>query len=232
MSDIWTYDPQKSGTSTTRNNIIAVIWDMDGVLVDTGGFHYQIWKEVLAGYAVDLTPERFRSAFGMNNDGLLRLLLGNQFDPELAASISKQKEAQLRRSIRGQIQAFPGVRPLLEALRMQGIPQALASSAPLANIKAVLAELALENSFQAVVSAEHMSGKPDPAVFLEAARLLGVESERCVVIEDALPGVQAAKSAGMLCLAVATTNPPEALTAADRVVKSLEEIGIEDLFAL
>jgi beta-phosphoglucomutase len=211
---------------------LAVIWDMDGVLVDTGNFHFQVWRDVLARYDVPFDEEHFRRTFGMNNYEFLQTMLGERFQPETAAEISGLKETRLRRKIRGNLKPFPGVRTLLEALNSRGIPQALASSAPLANIKAILAELALEKYFQVIVSAEHMPGKPDPAVFLEAARRINVSPERCVVIEDALTGVQAAHGAGMRCLAVATTNPPEALTNAHQVVRSLEQVNINDLLTL
>ena len=148
----------------------------------------------------------------MNNDGFLHLFLEDRYTEELATQISNQKEQQLRRTIRGLIKPMPGALSLLDALSLMGTPQALASSAPLANIKAILAEMAIENSFQAAISAEDMPGKPDPAVFLEAARILDMAPDQCIVIEDALPGVQAAKSAGMRCLAVTTTNTVEALS--------------------
>lgn len=227
------YPFQASSTVQPGNHrSLAVIWDMDGVLVDTGEFHYQVWKEVLAGYDIRLKKASFRQTFGMNNDGLLRYYLKDRYNPELAKQISQQKESQLRRIIRGQIKPFPGALELLNSLSQKGTPQALASSAPLANIKAILAELALEDSFQVTLSAEFMPGKPDPAVFLEAALQLDVPPERCIVIEDALPGVQAAKRAGMRCLAVATTNAPKALSAADRVIDSLELIQPDDLLRL
>jgi beta-phosphoglucomutase family hydrolase len=216
----------------TPESSLAVIWDMDGVLVDTGEFHFQVWQEILGRYDVPFDRERFRQTFGMNNLEFLQLILGERFNPQVAAEISISKEAQLRRKIRGRLQPFSGVMSLLKELHTMQIPQALASSAPLANIKAILVEIALEKFFQETVSAEHMPGKPDPAVFLEASRRLNVPPERCLVIEDALPGVQAALNAGMRCLAVATTNPSEALSAADLVVESLEQIDITDLINL
>ena len=214
------------------DNSFGVIWDMDGVLVDTGPFHFQVWKDVLAGYDITLSPEYFRKTFGMNNDGFLRLILGERFNQEFAEKISKEKEAKLRWTIRGHIKPFPGVIQLLEELKIRSIPQALASSAPLANIKAVLVEMALEKSFQATVSAEYMPGKPDPAVFLEASRLLELAPDDCVVIEDSISGVQAALNAGMRCLAVANTNSIDQLTVANKFVTSLTEVTYTDLLNL
>ena len=112
----------------------------------------------------------------------------------------------------------------LGRLQDAGVRQAVASSAPPANIDQLIDGLALRPYFQAVVSTWGMAGKPDPGVFLEAARQVGVPPTRCLVVEDAIAGVTAAKRAGMACLAVTTTNTRAALAEADRVVDSLEEL--------
>ena len=101
---------------------------------------------------------------------------------------------------------------------------AIASSAPDANIQALVKELGLQDYFAAILSGSEMPGKPDPAVFLAAARRLEFPPERCVVVEDSIAGVKAARRAGMKCIAVTTTNPGEALQAADRVVHSLADL--------
>jgi len=102
----------------------------------------------------------------------------------------------------------------------------------MANILAVINELKLASYFDTLVSASAMSGKPDPAVFLESARRIGVEPANCVVIEDAIPGVQAAKSAGMKCIAVLTTNPAAALSAADVIAERLDLLPVKTVCQL
>jgi HAD superfamily hydrolase (TIGR01509 family) len=134
--------------------------------------------------------------------------------------------------IRGRVQVLPRVRSLLEALNGANYPQAIASSAPQANIDAIIAELKLDSYFQAVISAEAMPSKPDPAVFLTAAKKLGVLAEKCVVIEDAIAGVKAARRGGMKCVAVTTTNRAQDLAAADLVVNRLDRLKVADLLAL
>jgi beta-phosphoglucomutase-like phosphatase (HAD superfamily) len=104
----------------------------------------------------------------------------------------------------------------------------VASSAPLENIEATVDELNIRQYFSALISAYSMPGKPDPSVFLEAARQLGVESKQCIVVEDAVAGVTAAKNAGMKCIAVSTTHPKLSLSAADIVVDNLEELTMDD----
>ena len=108
--------------------------------------------------------------------------------------------------------------------------QALASSALQANIGVTVDELNIRQYFSALVSAHSMPGKPDPRAFLEAARQLGVAPSQCVVVEDAVAGVAAAKNAGMKCIAVSATHPRLSLSAADIIADSLEELSLGDFY--
>lgn len=210
----------------------AVIWDMDGVLVDTGEFHYQSWVDTLPEYGIDFSREDFRTTFGMNNEGILRLFLGERFTKDLYMEISEQKEVNFRKAIRGKVQLLPGVLPLLKALRSANILQAVGSSAPPKNIDAIVRELKLAPFFQTLVSAVGMPSKPDPTVFLTAAEKLKIPPGDCLVMEDAIPGVEAARRAGMVCVAVTTTNAATDLQLADLVVERLDSLKVPDLKAL
>ena len=212
--------------------IFAAIWDMDGVLVDTSRFHYLSWVQALAPENIDLTFEQFVATFGMNNASILRLWMGAEAPQERIERVGDLKEEIFRRLIVGQQLTLPGVHALLEALRRAGFRQAVASSAPQANIDILLASSNLLPFFDAVVSAWDMPGKPNPAVYLEAATRLGVPPARCVVVEDATAGVEGAGRAGMRCLAVTNTNPRELLSAASLVVDSLEEVSPETFLQL
>lgn len=202
----------------------GVIWDMDGVLVDTGEFHFQAWLQALPEFGIPFTRQLFRDTFGMNNAGILEVLLGEPPAPEILAEISERKEQLFRRAVRGRVQPLPGVLVWLERLKAAGMQQAIASSAPPANIDALVGELGLHDYFDAIISGFDLPGKPDPAVFLKAARRIGVPPERCVVVEDAVAGVEAARRAGMKCVAVTTTNPAYTLEAADVVVERLDAL--------
>ena len=202
----------------------GVIWDMDGVLVDTGELHYQTWNEILPSYGIPFSRQRFRLTFGMNNQGFLEYMAGKKLDPGFVREIANRKESRFRELINGSIQPLPGVVDWLTRLRSQGVRQAVASSAPQANVDVLLAVLKISDFFQAAISASEMPGKPDPAVFLQAARLIGLSPASCVVVEDAIPGVQAARRAGMACIAVTTTNSPDALANANVVVDRLNEL--------
>jgi HAD superfamily hydrolase (TIGR01509 family) len=202
----------------------AVLWDLDGILADTGPFHFQSWTEVLSGAGWPFSDDLFQRTFGMNNYGVLSTVMGRPPTPAELEEIAEVKEARFRALIMGRAQPLPGVRVWLARLGAQGARQAVASSAPPANIDALVDALELRGYFQALVSAADLPSKPDPAVFLEAARRLSVPPGRCVVVEDAVAGVEAARSAGMRCVAVTNTNPASALAAADVVVESLEAL--------
>jgi beta-phosphoglucomutase len=204
----------------------AVLWDLDGVLVDTAEFHFQAWRALLEPLGVELSKEDFRRTFGLRNDTILRDLLGDLPREEIAR-LSERKEALFRKRARGRITALPGALDLLHRLRRRGKKMAMVSSTPRENIELIVDELGLEGFFGAIVAAEDTQrGKPDPEGFLLAAQRLEVEPRQCLVLEDATGGVEAARRAGMRCIAVATTRPREALAEADLVVDSLTEAAV------
>jgi len=202
----------------------GVIWDMDGVLVDTGEAHYQSWLEILSVNGIAFSRDFFQDTFGMNNTGILSKLLGENHTSELLAEISTRKEEKFRRRVQGCVQPLPGVLAWLSALKSARFRMGLASSAPPANIDALVDELEMRQYFDVLVSGVDMPGKPEPSLFLEVARCIGVPPDRCIVVEDAIAGVEAAKRAGMACIAVTTTNSANALSAADIVVHRLDTL--------
>lgn len=202
----------------------AVIWDMDGVLVDTRELHYLAWSQVLAELGISLTWETFREVFGMSNAGILKRLLASDTDPATLLQIAERKEALFRESARGRVRPLPGVRFWLEQLTRQGVAQAIASSGPMENIQMLVNELGIAAHFAAIVSGADLPSKPNPAVFLAAAEALRMAADRCVVIEDSPAGVEGAKRAGMRCIAVLTTSTESALRAADVIVADLESL--------
>lgn len=202
----------------------GVIWDMDGVLVNTGDFHFQAWQASLSEFKLSITLEEFQSTFGMNNALILKTLYGIEPGTAQSIQISDRKETLFREAARGNTVLLPGVREWLERLHQQGINQAIATSAPPMNIEVLLEGLQIDSYLTAIVSGDHLKGKPDPAVFIKAAREIGIAPERCIVVEDAVAGVAGARNAGMKCIAVTTTNPANALSEADIVVASLDQL--------
>lgn len=194
---------------------------MDGVLVDTGELHYLAWSQTLPDFDIPFSYELFQETFGMNNTGVLTYLLGDPPRDEFVRHISDVKERLFRKLIRGKATLLPGIAIWLKRLQKTGYTQAIASSAPQANINALIDELNIATCFNVMVSGFDLPGKPQPDTFLKSARLLGTSPDRCIVVEDATAGVEAAKRAGMKCVAVTTTNPASRLQDADVVVKDM-----------
>jgi beta-phosphoglucomutase family hydrolase len=208
----------------------AVIWDMDGVIADTSPYHFRAWREVFLKRGVELIQESFKKNFGKRNDTIIRNTLGDGISAAEIESISTDKEMIFRSLARNNVKPLPGVKALIKTLGESGFKQALGSSAPLENIRLVIGSLGIADAFQGIVSGEEVAeGKPDPQGFLLAAQKMTLEPGDCVVIEDAVAGVTAAKRAGMVCLAVTNTHPRESLAKADLVVDTLEGVTPSDL---
>ena len=200
----------------------AVLWDLDGTLVDSAEFHWLSWRDTMAAEGVRLTYQQFLETFGQKNDRILPGWLGPGADAGRIRRVGDAKEAEYRRlaSVHG-LTALPGASSWVRRLHAQGWQQAIASSAPGENVGVMLRALALDGMFEAIVSAEDVTrGKPDPQVFLAAAERLGVPRDRCIVVEDAAVGVQAARSAGMRCIGVSRA----VVLDADVAVSSLLEL--------
>jgi HAD superfamily hydrolase (TIGR01509 family) len=187
-------------------------------------YHYQAFREVLLAYGRELSrDEYFGELIGLRNDAILLRLLGPLPEQEVARLKSAKEEAY-RRLIAGRVEALPGAAEMIGRARTNELRQAIVSSTPRDNIALVLRSLGLEEAFDAIVGEEDAArGKPDPEGFSLAATRLGVVHGECIVIEDAPEGIAAAKAAGMRCIGVTTTRPPERLSQADLVVASLED---------
>ncbi len=203
----------------------GVIFDLDGVLVDSSSFHRESWRLVGLERGFVMTDELFWRTFGMPNRQILPLLIGPDVSEADIAELSERKEEVYREVCAGRIRPLPGAVDLVRAVAADGLRIALGSSTPWSNIRVILDALGIRECFQQIVCSDDVThGKPHPEVFLKAAAKLGLEPSRCVVIEDAVVGVQAAKAAGMHCLAVATTHAAEKLAEADRVVPDLTHV--------
>jgi beta-phosphoglucomutase len=197
----------------------AVLWDMDGTLVDSEDYHWLSWRDTMAAEGFALAHEQFLESFGQRNDAILARWLG----PDASPRIGDTKEELYRKLLReGGLAPLPGAAEWVKHLHLEGWAQAIASSAPRANVTAVLEVIDLGGCFQAIVSAEDVTrGKPDPQVFLTAASQLSMPPSRCIVVEDAAAGVEAARRAGMRSIGVKRTDPP---LPADLPVTSLAKL--------
>ncbi len=216
-----------------RSSTKVVIWDMDGVIADTASYHLKAWQEAFQKRGANFTEEDFRHSFGQRNDTIIRNALGKEVSQDEIDVIANEKEGSFRRRIRQNLKPLPGVINLLKSLTERGFKMALASSAPIANIQLLTQGLGINNYFQcAICDKDVTEGKPNPQVFLQAAQKLGVKPKKCIVIEDAIAGVSAAKKAGMCCLAITNTHPRASLTEADLIIDTLEKVSVNDLEGL
>lgn len=211
----------------------AVLWDLDGTIIDSGFTHYRSWEIVMKPFGVNLTYEMFKPLFGMNNESTMNSILGRAVSSEELEQITHQKEVTYRAELHGKIELLPGVRTWLEYIHSYGLKQGMATSAPRENIDQVVDAVGIRSLFDVIVPGFGHPSKPDPWVFLQSSSRLGVAPNQCIIIEDSVAGVQAAKSAGGYCLAVTTTNPAKLLyeNGADRVVDRLDLLEPAEFFS-
>jgi len=216
------------------NKLKAVVWDMDGVLLDSEKIHFDSWRAVFKEHSLKFIESSLRELFGMTSIQVIRRIGGKGLPDAFQAQLIEEKDRLFHEWIKDKAVFLPGAREWLTAFQADGIRQALASSSGPGSIDIILDALPARDFFDVMVSGRDLPSNPDPHIFLQAARQLGIPPAGCLVIEDAVVGVSAAKAAGMSCLAVATTNPPSDLRDADLVCASLTEIKqthIADLFA-
>jgi len=200
---------------------------MDGTLADSSEYHWRAWRDAMAAVNRTLTHAQFAAAFGQRNDRFLRGWLGDALSDEQLARFGDDKEAAYRRIVEADgLVPLPGAAAWVRRLRAAGWQQAVASSAPRPNVEVMLRAIGLDTLVDTIVGAEDVAvGKPDPQVFLAAAARLDTPPSRCIVVEDAAVGIEAARRAGMRSIGVSRTAALEA----DLRVASLEDLA-EDAF--
>ncbi|MFE0581705.1 HAD family hydrolase [Streptomyces sp. NPDC058874] len=184
--------------------MISVIFDLDGTLVDSEPNYYESGRRTLEAHGVpDFTWEQHARFIGIGTRETLEILRDRYGIRAPVERLLAEQNAAYLELARTRTEVFPQMRKLVERLRSEGVPMAVASGSSRAAIDAVLAGTGLDALLTTAVSAEEVAqGKPAPDVFLEAARRLGAEPADCVVVEDAAPGALAARAAGMGCIAV------------------------------
>jgi len=205
----------------------AVLWDLDGTLVDSGEQHYQAWKATAEKLGQAMDRQRFAESFGKRNDTIIADLLGEGLDAAEVERIGDEKEELYRRLVREQgLELLPGAWDWLHRLKDAGWSQAVATSGPRANPEAVLPAVGLGTFFDAVLGGEDVTaGKPNPEIFLAAAQRVGARPDRAVVVEDAPAGLLAGRRARMRTIGVQSAHfgPLEA----DVVVQSLADLAAD-----
>lgn len=214
---------------TAQDNDFGVIFDLDGVLVDTGEFHKHSWYDLAKKENLNMSDEFFYRTFGMQNYQIIPMMTDRDLSPQQVEQWSLWKEQRYRELIDGKLKPLDGVEPLIVDLKSNGFRLAVGSSAPDENVKFILKGAGLYDYFDTFVSGDDISnGKPAPDTFLKAAEKLSLPPHRCVVIEDALHGIEAAQTAGIPVIAITTTKPRSLLTHADIVVDCMTELSAQD----
>jgi len=209
-----------------NNKKHAFIFDMDGVLTDNMRFHADSWVELFRDFGLaGLDAERYLvETAGMKGLDVLRYFLDPKITEAEAERLTELKDFLYRVNSRNLIKPMPGIREFLVAAEKQEIRLGIGTGAGPKNIDYVLGILKLTGKFQAIVDPFQVrNGKPHPDIFLRAAELLDVAPSACIVFEDALPGIEAARKAGMRCVAVTTTNGAEAFSDFDNIVQIIDD---------
>ncbi len=212
---------------------LAVIFDVDGVLIDSYQPHFQGWQQMLSELGEAFTEATFRETFGRTNADIFADLFPEKYSDDQVRAAADRKEALYREIISQDFQAIDGAVELIDALAAAGFALAVGSSGPPENVAQTLECLGCTDRFAARVTGVDVTrGKPDPQVFQMAAEKLGVAPRHCVVVEDAPAGVAAAKAAEMACVALVGTAAREQLAQADLVVESLRDLIADDFAKL
>ncbi len=216
----------------SQDREIGVIFDVDGVLVDSYAAHLESWKRLGAELGRDLTEAQFASTFGRTSRDIIAELFG-ETDPARIGRLDERKEQFYRDSIRGRVPVMPGAVELVESCRRAGLRLGVGSSGPPENVQLVCDAMDLTRRLSAIVTGRDVTrGKPDPQVFLLAAKQMAIAADRCVVVEDAPAGIEAARRAGMKSIALTSTHPAEAFDGADLIVASLSGLDADRIIEL
>jgi len=211
----------------------CIIFDMDGVLADTGPIHFKSWVNLGREIGVEFTRELFEETFGQQSPTIIRKLVGPNPDDILIEDWANFKEKNYREMVKDKLEPLPGVMKILADLKSKGFKLAVGSSGPSENVDLLLTSLKMEEFFDVIITAAEVEkGKPEPDVFLIIAKTLNIDPINCIVIEDAPVGIEAAKRAGMIPIALTTTHNKEELLDADLIKQDLTEVGIKDILKL
>lgn len=207
----------------------GALFDWDGVIIDSANAHEKSWERLAAETGKPLPPDHFLRGFGKRNEVIFPEILQWTTDPDEIRVLSLRKEALYRDIVTEEgVRVLPGVRTYLQSLREAAVPCIVGTSTQRANVELIFEREDLADFFQDMVASEDVKkGKPDPEVFLIAADKAGFAPEHCVVFEDAVYGIQAAKAGGMKSVGVLTTHAESGLPEADRQVKILDELPLD-----
>lgn len=206
----------------------AAIFDMDGTMIRNMAYHKKAWQEYLKRHDIHLSEDEFRSKIsGKKNDQIFELVFGRKLSDSEIRRYSDEKEAIYRALYAPYIVEVEGLTNLINALHEKNIRTAIATTAPAKNREFALESLGLEGKFEIILGDEHAKlGKPNPEIYLSAARKLNISPSECAVFEDSPPGIKSGKNAGMLVIALLTSHNADELGLADYFVNDFTEVEV------
>jgi beta-phosphoglucomutase family hydrolase len=212
----------------------AVIFDLDGTLVDNNVYHIEAWKAFYDKIGKPFSLEEYtKNINGRINRDIFNYVFNSTLNPELIEEYSHEKEAMYRDLYKPHIKPIDGLVDFLEELEKAKVPKAIATSGLIPNINFMFEHVPIENYFFSVIDASQIThGKPHPEIFLKAAISVNAVPSNCVAFEDSVAGIRSAKAAGMKVIALTTTHTAEDLKEADLIIKDYTEISLTKLHEL
>lgn len=199
--------------------IKAVIFDLDGTIIDNNPFHRKAWTEFLKKYNISLDKFDYNQLFGKHNKEILSIVFDKKLNTEEARQLAYEKEAVYRKIYKTYIKPQKGLKDLLNKLKELDIKMGIATSAPAENLNFVLDELKIRNYFDVCADASKVKkSKPDPEIFLLVAKKLHAEPHECLVFEDSPSGIIGALNAGMKTIGINVVDPELAKDHCDLVI--------------
>lgn len=212
------------------NDQLAVIFDMDGVVVNNYHFHQKAWNQFCESHNIILDNDFQTKVFGGTNKEHLEVFFNRKLSANEILTFEEAKEKIYRDLYSPFIEPVAGLKELLDHLKSNKVPVSLATSAPKVNVDFVLDKTELLGYFDTILDASFVEkGKPNPEIYIKAARSLDTEPSDCIVIEDSLNGIQAAQLAGMKVIGITTTLPENKLQHVDLIIKDFHQLNIEQL---
>jgi beta-phosphoglucomutase len=204
----------------------AVIFDLDGTLIDNNSYHLQSWIQYLKAMDREISEEEYKANVnGRTNKDVIEYIYQRKMEDAEAMVYAHEKEAIYRELFQPHITPVTGLLPFLQKLKGLHLPMAIATSGIQVNIDFMFDNIPMREYFDVIVNSSHISkGKPDPEIYIRTAQLLNVPPENCLVFEDAVVGINSAKAAGMKVIGVLTTHSPEELAEADALIKDYTEL--------
>ena len=220
---------EKISTLLERFDSQAVIFDLDGTLIDNNEFHLKTWRLYLQQAGREVSEEEYNANInGRTNKDVIQYIYGKEITEEEILRHTLEKEAIYREIYNPYIKPVEGLLDFLEILNNEQIPMAIATSGIQVNIDFMLEHIPIKKYFKEIVNSAHIQkGKPDPEIYLKTASLLEIEPSHCLVFEDAVVGIKSAKSAGMKVIAISTTHPKAELSEADLIIDDFRLLHLD-----